>query len=148
MSLMEENMKVPLNIEDMCNEAIDLAAKMNVKLGYEPEDVIVIEKILNECHEKYAQNKMEQKVAWNLACLYGVMVGEIMLRNGLAEKGFHWTPDRNAFIQDDKDMSLAPVRKAYKRIINGVEDNILMFYNFTMQAVFGDIDLNDYVTRE
>lgn len=144
MSIMEENSKIPLNIEDMCNDAIDLAAQMNVKLGYEPEDVIIIEKILNECYEKYINKKMDQKVAWNLGCIYGALIGEIMLRNGLAEKGFHWSNDRSAFLVDDKDTSLAPVRKAYKRIINGVEDNVLMFYNFSMQAIFGEIDLNQF----
>ena len=60
-----------------------------------------------------------------------------MIKNGLLKNRFFWKTDNNSNIpvlSDDCGNHIAPVDKVYKRLVNGMEDNITSFYKFIMDA--------------
>lgn len=65
------------------------------------------------------------------AVLFGTYIGEMMLRSGLAQKGFVWVEDDGLPILSipGSQTTVSPITKAHKRILNGAEDSMKSFVN-------------------
>lgn len=117
-----------VDIDRFCTEAVRTAAELGVTLNYQPEDIAQMEAII-----------MPKFSAWNLAAIFGIYLGETMLRQFAAEKGFRrGTPegDFSVLMKDDRNQ-MSPITKVHKRILNGEEDSIESFYRIAIYFAEG-----------
>ena len=131
------------DIEKICADAIEMAAKLNIHLNYQPEDVDTLDRILlPKCSEWLSNGTIDKDGAWNAAVMFGVYLGETMLRNFAAEKGYQWaTPDGNfpVLMKNEKN-HISRITKVHKRILNGMEDSVRSFYNVAVYIADGRFD--------
>lgn len=122
-----------VDIEKICADAIENAAELGVALSYRPEDIAVLENRIMPIFSEWLRDGTitADRGAWNLAVLFGVYLGETMLRNFAAEYGYHWgTPEGNfPVLMKDEGNQMSPITKVHKRILNGTEDSIKSFYD-------------------
>ena len=126
----------------LSQKAVELARNLNVELSFKESDIPVLSAILDETHRKYFEEGLNDDTAWGLAVVYGAYLGETMLRNGMAEKGFRWSDDGKAMLINDDEVALAPIRKTYKHIAFGTEEHIGPMYKLGMAVARGDFDLD------
>ena len=133
-----------VDIEKICRDAADTAAELGVTLGYAPEDVEKLEDIiLPKCRAWYQDGTItEEKGVWNFAVLFGIYLGEIMLRNYAQDCGYHWgLRDGNLPVLVKNDgTEMSPISKTEKRILNGPEDSVASFYQVGRLFAEGRLD--------
>ena len=74
---------------------MNLAKQSGVMLDYTAESAKGVDEILENYHdniENYGGADGE-KTLWNAAVMFGAYIGEVLLRQGLSEKGFAWVED-------------------------------------------------------
>ena len=71
-----------------------------------------------------------------MSLIFGSYLGEVMLKNGLSERGYCWgiqnTGDIPLLMAGDEKY-ITPVDKVYKRLVHGTEDNVVSFYQMMME---------------
>lgn len=82
------------------------------------------------------------RTAAELAVMFGIYLGETMLRNLAAAYGYRWsTPDGNfPVLMKDAGNQMSPISKVHKRILNGAEDSIASFYHVAVFIADGRFD--------
>ncbi len=118
--------------------AVDYAKSFQKEFDYFPDSIADLEEILEYYSNDISESKPTENQIWSMALIFGSYLGEVMLRNGLSEKGYAWEMDGSSAIPllgnvDGK--YLAPVDKVYKRLVNGGEDNIVSFYDIFMELI-------------
>ena len=133
-----------VDIEKICADAVQTAAELGVTLGYAPEDVEKLDTvILPKCRAWYQDGTItEEKGVWNFAVLFGIYLGEIMLRNYAQGCGYRWgTPDGNLpVLMKDDGNQMSPITKTEKCILNGPEDSVKSFYDIGRLIADGRFD--------
>lgn len=123
----------------IAEEAVSLAGQSGVMLDYTAESAKGVDEILENYHENIEQYSGEdgEKTLWNLAVLFGAYIGEVLLRQGLSEKGFAWVEDEGFPILSTQDgrMTASPITKVQKRIYNGAEDSLERFVEVVLFTV-------------
>ena len=67
---------------------------------------------------------------------FGSYLGEVMLKNGLSKRGYHWGMQNTGnipLLMADDEKYVTPIDKIYKRLVNGPEDNVVSFYQMMME---------------
>lgn len=126
----------------IAKDAVTYAAKNGAVLDYTQESVRNVDDFLGAFHDSLDQydNDEGAKTLWNAAVLFGTYIGEVLLRCGLAEKGFVWLEDDGIPILSipGSQTSVSPITKAHKRILNGAEDGLAGFTDVVFSVVNGE----------
>lgn len=132
-----------MTITEMHEKAVQMAEEVfSVKLNYQAGDLETIEqRIMPVLEKQTAEGKINPVAAENLAVFYGAYLGEVMLREFAAEKGYRWErPDENGLpYLTGADGKFNPIAKVYKRITEGNGDDIRSFYRVAQAIVSGKL---------
>ncbi|MGG4194119.1 MULTISPECIES: hypothetical protein [Paenibacillus] len=111
--------------------AIQIAETMGHTLDFSSESIHRVEDILDNYANDYASHddmiKPLDREVWSIAAIWGIYVGEIM-RIELGEE-CRWEEVDGGYLLNAHGAQANPIGKAYKRIVNGSEDNIVSFYD-------------------
>lgn len=135
-------------VEDMMKsyleEAIDLSGKLGKKLDLSEESLKEVEEILEMYHNDVPKgfiNKLfrkgpTQEEVIQMAKVWGGYIGEVMRLH----IGGKWSledlfGEKNVIVLNVGETKIFPVAKAYKRIINGKEDDICFYYEVLKNEV-------------
>jgi hypothetical protein len=104
-----------------------------VKLDFSEKSIKEVEKILAALYESITpENKPTDNQLQSAAMLWGSYIGEVIRRN----YGGEWQKTSAGIIFKIANAELYPLDKVYKRLTNGVEDNIEFYYEtFKEQAL-------------
>lgn len=133
-----------LDYSEICRRAVASAAKAGVSLDYTPESIERLEMLLQGQCEYAANNAVSDTYTWNTAVIFGVYLGQTLLRCCLAEHGFNWAQDGEGvpYLFKDKDTAVYPVNKVWKRLRNNDGDNVRAFYEISCAIAEGKLKLN------
>ena len=70
--------------------------------------------------------------------IFGSYLGEVLLKNGLSQKGYSWGkvgPSDIPVIIGRDGSYLTPNDKVYKRLVNGSEDNVVSFSKYALEKL-------------
>ena len=127
--------------KNIAEDAVRYAKQNKIVLDHTRESVQNVDTILGAYHDSLDKYDGEEgaKTLWNVAVVFGTYIGEMMLRSGLAEKGFVWVDDDGLPILriPDGKTAVSPISKAHKRILNGVEDSMKSFVDVAFSIVDG-----------
>lgn len=125
----------------IAENAVRYAADSGLELDYTRESMENVDAFLQAFYENLDKYEGDEgaKTLWNAAVLFGVYTGEMLLRCGLAEKGFAWAEDDGLPIltAPGGKTSASPISKAHKRILNGPEDSMKSFVDVVFSFVNG-----------
>lgn len=121
---------------------IKLAANYHVSLDFSDESVQGVSELLNIFHESYLEPEIDggqvKQKEYTLAYIFGVYVGEVLIRN--YGGGYDWeeTSFGIALVKDEKNI-INPIGKAEKQIIYGIEagDDIKGFFDVAISIIQG-----------
>ena len=138
---LKKSNRVDSKIEDMARKnsdtAINYAKSFQKKFDYSSNSIEALEEILDYYSKDLSKSSPTENQIWSMALIFGSYLGEVMLKNGLLKNRFFWKTDNTSTIpvlSADCGNHIAPVDKVYKRLVNGMEDNITSFYKFIMDA--------------
>ncbi len=122
--------------QNMCITAIEYACQFDKKLDYSENSIADLEEILDWYSKDISASNPTENQIWSMAIIFGSYLGEVLLKNGLSEKGFVWDKEASSdvplLIKDDGSY-LTPNDKVYKRLVNGSVDNVISFYKFAQK---------------
>lgn len=146
-------------VNNLCEKAIQYGQSFSKNLDFSEESLKDVEEILDYYNNKFKdkfinntnvdtkeQEAMESQI-WNLACIFGVYVGEVMCRNN--ESRCNWVYEDgfgtgvSLHIKVDNNNRACPLDKAYKRLKNDSGDNVVSFYN-----IFKDLVLTGKLSQK
>ena len=140
-------MELNSEFKGLVEDAVKLAERMGRTLDYTRESIRSVDDILLAYHhslDKFDSDD-DKDFLWDLAYTFGIYVGEVILRSGLAEKGFTWDYDDEGdgipilSNSDDKNkITASPVTKAHKCIMNGEDDIMETFADVIFSLANGD----------
>lgn len=111
--------------------AIQIAETIGHTLDFSSESIHRVEDILDNYANDYASHddmiKPLDREVWSIAAIWGTYVGEVM-RMELGER-CSWEAVEGGYLLDAQGAKANPILKAFKRIVNGPEDNIVSFYD-------------------
>ena len=129
--------------KDTARRAVQYAAQSGVTLDYTRESAGRVDAFLEAYHDNLDKYDGDDgaRTLWNVAVLFGIYIGEVMLRSGLAERGFCWVEDDGLPILavPEGRMQASPITKAHKRILNGAEDGLESFVNVVFSVADGEM---------
>lgn len=113
--------------DKFAQQAVEMAEKRGMRLDFSNESVVTVEKILELLHKQHQEKPMDEQFARQLASLFGSYVGNTLIKNlGKGKWGIDPKTNEPSVIIDGTYMFFPA--KAYKRIMNGPEDNIIQMY--------------------
>lgn len=131
------------NANSIAEDAVRYAMQSGIELDYTRESAQGVDAFLGACHNSLDNYDGDEgaKTLWNVAVLFGTYIGEMLLRSGLAEKGFVWIEDDGLPILSipGKQTAVSPITKAHKRILNGAEDSMKSFVDVVFSAINGEL---------
>ncbi len=134
-----------LNYKNILNQAINHAKSIGIdSLDLTDGSIGDVEAILGFFHEN--SEKLNEESIHNLAILYGVYIGEVMLNNYLKERDFNWYFDIDMHIIKSETVQISVITKCYNRLKNGEIDNVLDFYRAIIEYVVEN-KINENVNR-
>jgi hypothetical protein len=113
-------------------DAVDHAkAKFQTELDFSPESVEQLEGVLDQIHDtiptgflgKVFRALMKGSVE-TMSKMYGYYLGEVIRRHA----GGAWIVTENGVTLTKADARVWPTAKVYKRITNGAEDNVAVYF--------------------
>lgn len=126
----------------IAEDAVRYAMDSGMALDYTRESIENVDAFLEAFHDNLDRYDSEEgaKALWNAAVLFGTYVGEVLLRCGLAGKGFTWVWDDGIPILSvpGGKTSASPITKAHKRILNGPEDSLKSFVDVAFSVASGE----------
>ena len=115
--------------------AMDYGRDFHKTLDYSAGSVEDLEEILDFYAKDIAVSQPTDHQIESMAILFGAYLGETLLHNGLAQKGYGWGKDTSSqrpLLVSRDGCLLTPIDKVYKRLVNGQEDNVMSFYRFAV----------------
>lgn len=126
----------------IAEDAVRYAMQNGIRLDYTRESAKNVDTFLGTCHDNLDKYNGDEgaKFLWNVAVLFGTYIGEMLLRSGLAEKGFVWVEDDGLPIlsMPGNQTAVSPISKAHKRILNGEEDSMKSFVDVVFSVMDGE----------
>jgi len=112
-----------------CEGAIKFCEQFGKHFDYKPDDIDGLEEILEILSNDYENKSLSDETAERIAVSLGIYLGQVMLLQKLSECGYEWQIDTTEpyLAKDDKN-KMFPITKVWKRITNGIEDNVESFY--------------------
>ncbi len=131
-------------MEAYAQDAVDHASSRGVSLDFSPESVRAVEGILARMYGERPRGWLKTRVlklgpspeqVWTFAKMYGGYVGEVLRRKG----GGEWqiaaqpSPFAGSIVLCKDDVSLPPPAKVYKRLTDGPEDDVWVYFQVTLR---------------
>lgn len=108
--------------------AVDIAKGLGRELDYTIESVKQLDELAEFFREAKERENLEDDLIRGLAGILGAYLGEVLLRNGLADRGLAWLEDEEGdMVVGSENCTLHPLTKVYKRITYGPGDELLPF---------------------
>ena len=131
-----------MTIEELCAKANYLAAQAGIMLRWNAEGLEEVEtKIMPALQRMAADGRLNEIAVHNWAMVFGVYLGELILRNFAAEQGWRWnleSEDGLPLLTDGRQQ-LNPAAKVYHRITQGEADDLRSFYRISRAIVSGKL---------
>lgn len=140
-------MELDSEFKGLVEGAIQWAGRIGITLDYTRESIRSVDDILLAYHNRLDKFDSDdgKDYLWDVAFAFGIYVGEVMLRSGLAEKGFTWDYDDKgdgipilSNSGDKNKITASPVTKAHKCIMNGEDDIVEFFVDMIFSLANGD----------
>jgi hypothetical protein len=118
----------------MADGAATLVAKVGVALDYTEDSIDRLEQYLAELHDflRTSESTWTEKQTWSAAMTFGAYVGEVLRR----ACGGEW---QAGTIDNPKLViglvEIAPPAKVWKRLKNGVEDHVGLYYRMILTCI-------------
>lgn len=128
------------NMAQAAQKAVEYAHDFRVDFDYTDKSVEALEGVLDYYANDMRKAQPTERQVWTMASFFGAYLGELMLRNGLAEKGYEWGVDEQGgypVLISDGNYTVAPIDKVFKRFVNGSEDNVVSFFTYGMKEFAG-----------
>jgi hypothetical protein len=120
-------------------DALDLANQLNFELDYSEESLVKLDQILESYHQGipkgikklFSKGPSEEQIN-QMAKIWGGYLGETIIR----QLGGEWAMSNtfeNAIAVNIGTTEIYPSAKIYKRIINGPEDNVYIYFKVLKQ---------------
>jgi len=129
-----------IHYQGIAEQAVAYAAQNNIRLDYSAESFERVDDILEGYYEHLSEYQDENgaKTLWNIAVLFGIYLGETLLRFRLEAQGYHWRIDEGLpILEKDAGNQMSPITKAHKRILNGPEDSVKSFCEIALLIAKG-----------
>ena len=128
-----------INYDILCETAVNYAKKFGKDFSYNKKDIADMDNILQYYHEDILKTKPTEKQVRSMALIWGAYLGQCLLNNRLKDLGFEWIIDRGEPIlaQEGRKNKMAPVSKVLKRLLNGPEDSVALFYDAAIDIAEG-----------
>lgn len=127
--------KLKISAEKNSATAVRYAKSFDKEFDYSKDSIKALEEILDYYANDISRSKPTENQIWSMAVIFGSYLGEVMLRNGLAQKGYVWGKDDTSdipLLAADDGSYITPNDKVYKRLVNGKEDDVVSFYDVVM----------------
>lgn len=116
--------------------AIDYAKDFDKEFDYSKKSIVSLEEILDYYSNDISKSKPTENQIWSMSLIFGSYLGEVMLKNGLSEKGYLWGKSNSSniplLIKEDGSY-ITPNDKVYKRLVDGNVDSVISFYELAME---------------
>lgn len=116
--------------------AIEYAKTFQKKFDFSERSIGDLEEILDYYAKDLLESRPTENQVWSMSLIFGSYLGEVMLKNGLSKRGYHWgmqNTDNIPLLMADDEKYVTPIDKIYKRLVNGAEDNVVLFYQTMME---------------
>lgn len=124
----------------ICQKAVKTAAGLGADFDYSPESISALEGILTGQHELFKQQKLGDIYVWNLSVMFGVYLGQTLLRCGLEDLGYDWSEHRGvAVLTNGTEDLVNPIGKVGARIRLGQSENVRLFFELVLDAANGEL---------
>lgn len=140
---MSDIVKMPREqIDQICKTAIEDAKRFGLELdGFTEENVAELEVLLGKLNEHILKGGVVEDAVKQMSIIYGIYLGEAMLRNYAEEEGFFWGYEqKEAILMKDSSTKLLPITKVYKRLTRDVTENVFSFYNVGKDVANGSFN--------
>ncbi|WP_459129641.1 hypothetical protein [Guggenheimella bovis] len=117
--------------------AREYALDFNRRFDYSEASIRDLEAILDYYSKDMKESHPTENQVWSMAMVFGSYLGEVLLRNGLEERGFYWNVLEDSpipVLQNEKGAFLTPVDKVFNRFVNGSVENVISFYEVMKEA--------------
>lgn len=124
------------SIVDWSERAIRRAKDFGVDFNYQSNDIVELEKILEDLFLAKERENLDDDFLWRWSCVFGSYLGETIIRNSY--NGHRWAivnKSKNEILNSDVPVLISntnyistPIDKVYKRLKNGKEDDVELFY--------------------
>ncbi len=134
-------------MQEYAEVAVLVAKEMKWKLDYSMKSIDVMEKAAVYIYQ--IDLEVDHEVAaFNVATAFGAYLGETLLRNGLAEKGFTWRESEDGDVGIGTENAwLGPITKVYKRITRGRDHDIRTFCDIAFEIANGTVGTVPFVPK-
>lgn len=153
---MEDTQEIKEAINSFCDKAVNYAKGFSKKLDFSEGSIKDVEEILDYyCKDlkgnplknfirKIKNEELTDKQVWSLATIWGTYIGEVICRNSSGKCRWVYEDEfgdgKFLHIKVDNNNRAYPIDKAYKRLKNGSEDNVVSFYDiFTKMVLTGEL---------
>lgn len=141
-------MEVQDQMSNFAKTAVEYAQSFSEELDYGKESLAAVEKILDYySHDLQCctvEEKPTENQVWSMATIWGAYVGEVMRRE--LGPDFIWTDEETLgnkipHIRNTRtEAETFPIDKAYKRLVSGTENNIVTYFEVSMEYLTGKCD--------
>ena len=106
--------------------AVEYAKSFQKEFNYSEMSIGDLEEILDYYSKDLLESRPTENQVWSMSLIFGSYLGEVMLKNGLSERGYCWgiqnTGDIPLLMAGDEKY-ITPVDKVYKRLVQRIINN-------------------------
>lgn len=139
-SILERNME-NVNVEKILENALSCAREFHFILDYSRTSITHLDMLLSY----YGKMVTSKEQIEQGALMFGIYLGETMLKNALQEHGFKWGFEENQempCLVDDNNNYFYPIERVHKKICR-TTDNISVYYVKTHMWGNEDVDFSN-----
>lgn len=111
-------------VAQYCDRALEMGAKLyNTQFDYSTDSLKALEDMIQQLRRIKKRGGMEERAVWNVSVYLGCYLGEVMLRDSLAGKGFSWQfqDDLPVLMVENQRNAISPISKIYKKLMSEEE---------------------------
>lgn len=135
----------------LANLAVSYAKQMGYTFDYSAACVEQLETILNEYSEELMADQSEQiteKQIWSMSLIWGAYLGETIRRQTTSNVRWLQEEDtKEVYLINENQGKVYPVTKVQKRLREGLQDNVVSFYDVSLAFLEGKLDLHSQAER-
>lgn len=116
--------------EKIAQGAVESAKIFDKNFDFSDDSIDEMQEILEEVRLQACRAKIANDQLWGLSVAFGIYLGQTILKNHLAAKGYAWKQGENGIpvVENDRRTNLSPITKIYKHLTQDYEENIKRFY--------------------
>ncbi len=110
---------------------MEYAKAFDKNFDYSDDSIDAMQEIMESARLHARHIKTSERSLWNMSTAFGIYLGQTILKNHLAAKGYAWRQGENGIpvVENDKGTNLSPITKIFKHLTQDYEEDIRGFYN-------------------